>query len=176
MWHPNIYENGEVYISILHPPIEDSQSGVDGGRGRNQQSRRGNSCSDSHTFAGRGLLAPAIINEANIRLTEEEHQLLKLGPKFIFNDPKTAARRRITELAILKCKIEKCFLRKKVCLGRPLQEFVAELDVLLQVLHNVPTIDKNINKDKLFGNEANQNKNIIELIKLFKINSSGNTI
>ncbi|CAF1393518.1 unnamed protein product [Rotaria sordida] len=132
MWHPNIYENGEVYISILHPPIEDSQSGVDGG----------------------------YIN----------------GPKFIFNDPKTAARRRITELAILKCKIEKCFLRKKVCLGRPLQEFVAELDVLLQVLHNVPTIDKNINKDKLFGNEANQNKNIIELIKLFKINSSGNTI
>jgi len=27
MWHPNIYENGEVCISILHPPTEDPQSG-----------------------------------------------------------------------------------------------------------------------------------------------------
>ncbi|CAF4115744.1 unnamed protein product [Rotaria sordida] len=112
----------------------------------------------------KGFLTPAIINEANIQLTEEEHQLLKLGPKFIFNDPKTAARRRITELATLKRKIEKCFLRKKVSPGRPLQQFMAELDVLLQTLHNVPTIDKIINKDKLFGIEMNQNKSIVELI------------
>jgi ubiquitin-conjugating enzyme E2 R len=27
MWHPNIYENGEVCISILHPPVDDPQSG-----------------------------------------------------------------------------------------------------------------------------------------------------
>eukprot|EP00918_Siedleckia_nematoides_P063173 GHVU01137625.1.p1 GENE.GHVU01137625.1~~GHVU01137625.1.p1 ORF type:complete len:237 (-),score=44.13 GHVU01137625.1:1298-2008(-) len=27
MWHPNVYENGEVCISILHPPIDDPQSG-----------------------------------------------------------------------------------------------------------------------------------------------------
>lgn len=27
MWHPNIYENGDVCISILHPPTEDPQSG-----------------------------------------------------------------------------------------------------------------------------------------------------
>uniref|UniRef100_A0A8C6DYU1 UBC core domain-containing protein n=1 Tax=Moschus moschiferus TaxID=68415 RepID=A0A8C6DYU1_MOSMO len=27
MWHPNIYENGDVCISILHPPVDDSQSG-----------------------------------------------------------------------------------------------------------------------------------------------------
>ena len=27
MWHPNIYENGDVCISILHPPIDDPQSG-----------------------------------------------------------------------------------------------------------------------------------------------------
>merc|ERR1711937_786311 len=25
IWHPNIYENGEVCISILHPPIDDPQ-------------------------------------------------------------------------------------------------------------------------------------------------------
>ncbi|CAF4004891.1 unnamed protein product [Rotaria sordida] len=93
-----------------------------------------------------------------------EHQLLKLGPKFIFNDPKTAARRRIIELATLKRKIEKCFLRKKVSPGRPLQLFIDELDVLLQTLHNVPTIDRNINKDKLVGIEMNQNKSVIELI------------
>lgn len=27
MYHPNIYDNGEVCISILHPPIDDPQSG-----------------------------------------------------------------------------------------------------------------------------------------------------
>uniref|UniRef100_A0A671RDX7 E2 ubiquitin-conjugating enzyme n=1 Tax=Sinocyclocheilus anshuiensis TaxID=1608454 RepID=A0A671RDX7_9TELE len=27
MWHPNIYENGDVCISILHPPVDDPQSG-----------------------------------------------------------------------------------------------------------------------------------------------------
>ncbi|NXC92003.1 UB2R1 enzyme, partial [Cercotrichas coryphoeus] len=25
MWHPNIYENGDVCISILHPPVDDPQ-------------------------------------------------------------------------------------------------------------------------------------------------------
>ncbi|CAF4377741.1 unnamed protein product, partial [Rotaria magnacalcarata] len=83
-------------------------------RGQQQQSRRRrNNCPDSGTFAGRGILAPAIINQANIKLTEQEHQLLKLGPKFIFNDPKTASRRRTTELATLKRKIETRFFEKK---------------------------------------------------------------
>jgi len=27
MWHPNVYENGEVCISILHPPVDDPHSG-----------------------------------------------------------------------------------------------------------------------------------------------------
>ncbi|XP_029573501.1 ubiquitin-conjugating enzyme E2 R2 isoform X2 [Salmo trutta] len=27
MWHPNIYENGDVCISILHPPVDDPRSG-----------------------------------------------------------------------------------------------------------------------------------------------------
>lgn len=27
MWHPNVYENGDVCISILHPPVDDPQSG-----------------------------------------------------------------------------------------------------------------------------------------------------
>jgi len=26
-WHPNVYENGDLCISILHPPIDDPQSG-----------------------------------------------------------------------------------------------------------------------------------------------------
>ncbi|CAF3944665.1 unnamed protein product [Rotaria sordida] len=111
------------------------------------------------------IIAPTLI--PNIQLTEEEHQLLKLGPKFIFNDPKTAARRRITELATLKRKIEKCFLRKKVSPGRPLQQFIVELDVLLQMLHNISTTSKNLNrnldKSLVIGNKMNQN-DIIELI------------
>ncbi|XP_013403676.1 ubiquitin-conjugating enzyme E2 R2 [Lingula anatina] len=27
MWHPNVYENGDVCISILHPPVDDPHSG-----------------------------------------------------------------------------------------------------------------------------------------------------
>ncbi|CAF4316766.1 unnamed protein product, partial [Rotaria magnacalcarata] len=112
-------------------------------RGQQQQSRRRrNNCPDSGTFAGRGILAPAIINQANIKLTEQEHQLLKLGPKFIFDDPKTASRRRTTELATLKRKIETRFFEKKVNPGRPVEQFIAEIDVLLQNLHNIPTTTK----------------------------------
>ncbi|CAF4181423.1 unnamed protein product, partial [Rotaria sordida] len=84
------------------------------------------------------IIAPTLI---------QEHQLLKLGPKFIFNDPKAAARRRITELATLNCKIKTCFLHG-----------------LLQMLHNVSITNKNIKKDKLFDTKINQNNSIIELI------------
>ncbi|CAF1268702.1 unnamed protein product [Rotaria sordida] len=127
------------------------------------QTMKLNDRSDSNTLAGQGFLAPAIINDANIRLTEEEHQLLKLGPKFILNDPKTVTRRRRTQLATLKRKIEKCFLHKKVHPGRPLQQFMAELDVLLQTLHTISTVSKNLNKDKIVASQTDKN-DIIELI------------
>ena len=68
-------------------------------------------------------------------MTEQEHQLLQLGPRFIFDDPKTASRRRTTELATLKRKIEARFFEKKVSPGRPVEQFISELDVLLQKLH-----------------------------------------
>ena len=74
-----------------------------------------------------------------MKLTEEEHELLKLGPRFIFNDPKMASRRRVTELATLKRKIESRFYDKKVRPGRPVSDFIAELDVLLQNLHDSAT-------------------------------------
>ncbi|CAF4300720.1 unnamed protein product, partial [Rotaria sordida] len=54
------------------------------------------------------------------------------------NDPKTASRRRTTELATLKRKIEVRFFEKKVSPGRPVEQFIAELDVLLQKLHDTP--------------------------------------
>ena len=75
-------------------------------------------------------LAPNIINEAlQIRLSEDEYELLKLGPRFIFNDP-------IAELATLRRKIEYRFFEKKVSAGRPVQLFINELDHLLQKLHS----------------------------------------
>ncbi|CAF1283876.1 unnamed protein product [Rotaria sp. Silwood1] len=115
-------------------------------------------CPDSNTFVGRGFLAPAIINQANIKLTEEEHDLLKLDPRFIFDDPKIASRRRVTELATLKRKIEGRFFEKRVKPGRPLEEFIAELDVLLQKLHNGPITTNNKNKNK----NKNINSKIID--------------
>ena len=71
-------------------------------------------------------------------MNEDEQQLLKLGPRFIYNDPRTAARRRTTELATLKRKIQARFFEKKVRPGRPVDQFIAELDIMLQNLHDVP--------------------------------------
>jgi hypothetical protein len=82
-----------------------------------------------------------------VKLTEEEYQLLKLGPRFIYNNPKTAARRRTTELATLRRKIEFQFHQKKVSPGRPVHQFIAELDLLLQKLHDVPLLPRsNLNR------------------------------
>ncbi|CAF2216530.1 unnamed protein product, partial [Rotaria magnacalcarata] len=93
-------------------------------------------------------------NQANIKLTEQEHQLLRLGPRFIFDDPKTAARRRTTELATLKRKLEARFFEKKVSPGRPVEQFIAELDVLLQNLHNIPTTKKQIQFNRIQTNKS----------------------
>ncbi|CAF2071210.1 unnamed protein product, partial [Rotaria magnacalcarata] len=60
------------------------------------------------------------------------------GPRFIYNDPKTASRRRATEVAILKRKIEARFFEKKVSPGRSVEKFIAELNITLQNLHNTP--------------------------------------
>ncbi|CAF4467410.1 unnamed protein product, partial [Rotaria magnacalcarata] len=125
-------------------------------RGRAKQSRTFRR-PDSYPITGRGFLASAIINQANIKLTEQEHQLLRLGPRFIFDDPKTAARRRTTELATLKRKLEARFFEKKVSPGRPVEQFIAELDVLLQNLHNVPTTKKRIKFNKTQTNKSFDN-------------------
>ena len=65
---------------------------------------------------------------------------MKLGPRFIFNDPKTAARRRTIELATLKRKIQRRFHEKKVSPSRPVDQFIVELDLLIQKLHDVPNL------------------------------------
>ncbi|CAF5058531.1 unnamed protein product, partial [Rotaria magnacalcarata] len=105
-------------------------------RGRNQRTRRRNNCPNTYSIVGRGFLAPTIINETKTKLSEEEYELLKLGPRFIYNDPKTASRRRATELAILKRKIELRSFEKKVSPGRSVELFIAELNVILQKLHD----------------------------------------
>ncbi|CAF4454995.1 unnamed protein product [Rotaria sp. Silwood2] len=96
----------------------------------------------------------------NINLTEEEHELLRLGPRFIFDDPKTASRRRTTELTSLKRKIETRFLEKGINPGRPVEQFIAEVDVLLQNLHNIPNSKQNKNKH-ININSNNKDINLI---------------
>ncbi|CAF4753319.1 unnamed protein product [Rotaria sp. Silwood2] len=59
-------------------------------------------------------------------------------PRFIYNDPTTASRRRTTELATLKRKIEIQFFRKKVSPGRAVEQFIAELNIILKNLHDTP--------------------------------------
>ncbi|CAF5228400.1 unnamed protein product, partial [Rotaria magnacalcarata] len=54
------------------------------------------------------------MNEVKAKLTEDEYQLLKLEPRFIYNDPKAASKRRTTELAVLKRKIATRFFEKNL--------------------------------------------------------------
>ncbi|UJR29592.1 hypothetical protein I4U23_010809, partial [Adineta vaga] len=115
------------------------------------------------------FLTPTIINQANIRLTEDEQEILQLGPRFIYNDPKTATRRRTIELVTLKRKIEARFHEKKVSPGRPVNEFINELYLLLQNLHNIPVISNQYNNKK--------KKNYHRLLKRLKFKfKSTNTI
>ncbi|CAF1366802.1 unnamed protein product [Adineta steineri] len=65
--------------------------------------------------------------------------LIPLGPRFIFDDPKIASRRRTKELSKLRRKLEKRFHGKKVNPGRPVQEFLNELDLILQNYHDIHT-------------------------------------
>ena len=104
-------------------------------RGLCQRRKRIGGCPDPHSFSRRGFLAPDVINEAQVNLTDDEYQLLKLGARFIYNDPKTAPRRCATELATLKRQIEKCFFEQKVSSGYALELFINELDILVQNFH-----------------------------------------
>ncbi|CAF4979401.1 unnamed protein product [Rotaria sp. Silwood1] len=88
-------------------------------------------------------------------------QYHELRPRFIFNDPKTASRRRTIELKTLKRKIESRFLQKGIKPGRPVVHFIAELDVLLQKLHNIPISKQNKNINLKTSNNINVNQ-IIE--------------
>ncbi|CAF3147175.1 unnamed protein product [Rotaria sp. Silwood2] len=109
------------------------------GRTRKQVESR-NKLPKPCSIIGHSTIGPNIINQVpQIKLTKEEYYLLNLGPRFIFNDPQTASRRRITELATLQRKIEARFYEKKVKPGRPVQKFINELDILLQNLHNTST-------------------------------------
>ncbi|CAF4184366.1 unnamed protein product [Rotaria magnacalcarata] len=81
-----------------------------------------NHCPDSCSNSAQGVFTPAIINEAIIKLTEQEHQLLKLGPRFIFDGPNTASRRRINELTTFKRKIEAHVLVQKLHTGQNINE------------------------------------------------------
>ncbi len=88
-------------------------------------------------------------------MTEDEYQLLKLGPRFIYDDPITASKRRTTELSTLKRKLEKCFHGKKVSPGRPVELFIAELDAILRNLHNITSYDKNPKLPKINNSSHN---------------------
>ncbi|CAF4392178.1 unnamed protein product [Rotaria sp. Silwood2] len=81
-----------------------------------------------------------------------------------------ASRRRIIELTTIKRKIEARFFEKKVSPGRPVEQFIAELDVLLQNLHDTPITNKNKNKN---NNNKNKDKNINKNINI-NINKNKN--
>ncbi|CAF1626475.1 unnamed protein product, partial [Adineta ricciae] len=84
-----------------------------------------------------GIIRPNIIKETSqINFTNDEYDLLQLGPQFIYDNPQTAARRRTVELTTLRRKLENRFFERKVHPGRSVDDFINKLDGLLQDLHN----------------------------------------
>ncbi|CAF4153085.1 unnamed protein product, partial [Adineta steineri] len=78
-----------------------------------------------------------VVGEINTEIAPAP--ILKLGPRFIFNDPRIASQRRTKELSKLRRKLESRFHSKKVNPGRPVQEFMNELDLILQNYHDIHT-------------------------------------
>ena len=85
---------------------------------------------------------------------------MKLGPRFIFNDPKTASRRRTIELATLKRKIQQRFHEKKVSPSRPVDQFIVELDLLIQQLHDVPSLSRRQHLNSSHRQYLNNSQNL----------------
>ncbi|CAF1539001.1 unnamed protein product, partial [Adineta steineri] len=69
-----------------------------------------------------------------MNLTEDEHNLLKLGPRFIYNHLKAASRRRNIGLNLLKREIQTRFLQQKAAPGLTVDQFINELGIRLQNL------------------------------------------
>ncbi|CAF1463248.1 unnamed protein product [Adineta steineri] len=67
-----------------------------------------------------------------------------------------ASHRRVTELALLKRKIETRFFEKKVSPGQVVNKFISELDILLQNLHNT-NIDCKDKRHKQYEQRHQQN-------------------
>ncbi|CAF1345140.1 unnamed protein product [Rotaria sordida] len=124
------------------------------------------------------LVQERVEGETNevITPTLDEYELLKLGPRFIYNSPKTASRRRTTELATLKRKIEARFFDKKVSPGRPVEQFIAELDLVLQKLHNESTINQQYTRKDLINTSIQNSLNLIQLSQRQSGSSRLNTI
>nr|XP_010600170.1 ubiquitin-conjugating enzyme E2 R1 [Loxodonta africana] len=90
MWHPNIYETGDVCISILHPPVDDPQSGelpserwnpTQNVRSQETPSPCLSSPSSKHISAGLSITASvsAVVVRSNIRMCVERPGLGPLG-------------------------------------------------------------------------------------------------
>ena len=86
MWHPNIYPDGRVCISILHPPGTDrfndqAGRGVRGARGpesRAGESRAGNGAAFSGTL--RRLGGGAHLDHVRFEKTPEKRQVPRVQP------------------------------------------------------------------------------------------------
>ena len=85
----------------------------------------------------KGFCAPSIINQANISLNRREKALLKLGPKYIPNNPRLAHLRMTKEIELVVKKINKNFVEHGWVLPKQrLQIFIDSLEKILIECHD----------------------------------------
>ena len=68
-------------------------------------------------------------------------------------------------MATLKRKIQAQFFKQKVSPGRPVEQFIAELDMILQNLHDIPT---RVQNQQHMINNSNKKRNYSRLVKRLK--------
>lgn len=86
--------------------------------------------------ATQGFLAPSVINQGNVDLNREEQALLKLGPRYIPNDPRLAQKRALHEIGSVATKINKVFVEHGWVLPKQrLEHFTGALEEILVDCH-----------------------------------------
>ncbi|CAF1652455.1 unnamed protein product, partial [Adineta ricciae] len=104
---------------------------------RQRNALRSTSSKGCQSYTTTGFHAPSIINQSRIYLEKNEEALLKLGPRFIPNNPLLAKKRVTHEVEVVVKKIQKIFCEHGWILPKErLRDFTGSLEMILKQCHS----------------------------------------
>lgn len=119
--------------------------------------------------------APTVINQSALSLTNAEFQILKKGPRFIMNDPKTAKERKTSELQYAYDKIRKSNTEHGWFLPLDrLETFIKSLDVELTRIHEDSIPSKDLNTCRFLEKKIEKSNIVLRKTDKSKVFHLGN--